>query len=341
MLTTSNKNKQSLRFGVIGCSRISQKSVLPAMLESRFAELVMIGSRSKEKAAAFAEQFHSASYGNYEDVLRNKNVEAVYISLPIALHEKWVMKATKAKKHVLCEKPAATTFSSAKKMVGAARKNKVRLMEGLMFRYHPQHAKVKELIKRGVFGELLKFDGCLAVPMPDKNNSILQASLGGGYYNDAAPYPIYASRMIFGEEPISVACHLVIDRRRKIDTKSDMLLEFPDGKSAFISTAIGSYYQSTYSVLGSKAYAKVARAYAVPKNWTTKIYLEKNDKTTEIKIEPADHFKLMIDDFSKEILRGDASAKDYEDDLLAQARILEAGRVSHREKRIVYLREFK
>src|SRR3990167_10728171 len=333
------KNKKYIRFGVIGCSRIARKSVLPAILDSNLARLAMIGSRSKVKAIAFAKEFHCNSYGSYEDVLGNKNIDAVYISLPIALHEEWAIKAAKAKKHVLCEKPAATTLASAKKMIAAAKKNKVRLMEGLMFRYHPQHAKIKELIKRGVLGKLLKFDGCLAVPMPDKNNNILNSALGGGYYNDAAPYPISASRMIFGEEPMSVVCHLKMNLQKNIDTKSDMLLEFPEGKSAFISTAIGSYFQSTYSVLGSKAYIKATRAYAVPKDMDTKIYIEADDKTTEIIIKPANHFKLMIDDFCAEILNGSASTKDYEGDLLAQARILEAGRISHKEKRIVYLRE--
>ena len=334
-----NKSKQPLRFGIIGCSQIAKKSMLPAMRDSNLANLVMIGSRSEEKAKSFAKQFHCSFYGSYDDVLGNKNIDAVYISLPIAMHEEWSVKAAKAKKHVLCEKPATIMLASAKRMVEMSRKNKVRIMEGLMFRYHPQHAKIKKIIEDGVLGELLKFEGCFAAPMPEESDNILNSALDGGYYNHAAPYPICASRMVFKEEPLSVACNFRMDLQRGVDTKADMLLGFSNGKSALISCAIGSYYQSTYGILGTKAHLKVARAYAVPSNMVTKIFLDINDETAEIAVEPADQFKLMIDDFCEEILKGDVGVKDYENDLLAQARILEAGRISAKEGRIVYLSE--
>ncbi|TSA45675.1 gfo/Idh/MocA family oxidoreductase [bacterium] len=335
-----NQNKHLIRFGIIGCSRIAKKSVLPAMKNSRSAKIEIIGSRSEEKARAYSLQFECDSYGNYEEVLKNKNVDAVYVSLPIALHEEWSIKAAEAGKHVLCEKPAAITLASAKRMVGACKKNGVRIMEGLMFRYHPQHAKVRELLEEGVLGELIKFDGRFSVPMPNNDSNILNNTLGGGYYNDASPYPISASRMIFEEEPLNIFCHMEMDPKRNVDTKSDMILGFPGDKTAFISTAIGSYYQSTYSVLGSKAYLETERAYAVPKDRAVKISIDSDDKIKEIIIEPADHFALMIEDFCNKMLEGKNGQNDYEEDLVNQAKILEAGRISHKEKRIVLLSEF-
>ena len=118
-----------------------------------------------------------------------------------------------------------------------------------------------------------------------------------------------------------------------------MLLTYKNGKSAFISSAFGSYFRSTYRVLGSKAQIEMERAYAVPKDRATKIFLHSDDIVKEIPIDPADHFKLMLNDFCKEISLGAASSKKYEEDLLAQARILDAARKSFAEKRFVDIAE--
>lgn len=331
--------KTKIRFGVIGCSRTAKKNALPALIDSPLAKLVMTGSRSPEDARACAEQFGCVAYGTYEEVLANADIDAVYISLPNSLHEEWTIKAAQAGKHAWCEKPAALTYASAQKMVAACKKNNVRLMEGFMFLYHPQHAKVMELIREEVLGELLAFDGCFSYPMPDAGNIRHNLALGGGSYNDSASYPIRASRMILAGEPESVACTMKVDPSTGVDVKAVMLLNYSNGRSAFISSAFGAYFQSTYSILGSKARIRTERAYAVPKDMAVKIFLESDDNVKEIPVGPADHFKLMINDFCREILLGDESTKNYEDDLLAQARVLEAGRISSFEGRMVRLAE--
>ena len=82
----------------------------------------------------------------------------------------------------------------------------MRLIEGLMFRYHPQNTKVMEWIREGVVGEVLKFEGCFAYAMPERTASPMRKELGGGALNSSGVYPIAASRMVFGEEPESVFC---------------------------------------------------------------------------------------------------------------------------------------
>ena len=132
-----------LKFGIIGCSRIAKRSVIPAIIKSEFAELEIIGSRSTDKAKEFAKEFDCEKFGTYEDVISNDSVDVVYISTPIGTHEEWSIKATAAGKHVYVEKSSTYSFDSAKKMVKSAKENNVRLMEGFMFRFHPQHQKVK------------------------------------------------------------------------------------------------------------------------------------------------------------------------------------------------------
>lgn len=330
--------RPAVRIGVLGCSRIAKRSVFQAINDSPFARLSMIGSRDLERARQCAETFGSDQFGSYEDVLESKDIDAVYISLPNTVHEEWVVKAGESGKHVWCEKPAALTYASAKRMVTACRKNNVRLMEGFMFRYHPQHAKVRALIEEGALGELLKVEAFFGFPTPAGGN-IVNPSLGGGAYNDACPYPIYASRMIFGEEPVRAVCTMTMDQKLRVPARSDMLLEYPHGKSALVSSMFGCYYQSTYRIVGTRGALATERAYPVPYDREVKIVLQHDDGEEVFSIPPANQFRLMIDDFCGEISRGKSGTEPYEEDMLAQARVLDAGRISYEEGRIVNLSE--
>ncbi len=328
-----------VRFGVIGCSRVALKGMLPALRDSELAELVMIGSRDPEKAKEVGTQFGAKKWGTYEEVLKDKELDAIYVSLPNGLHEGWTLKALGTGHHVICEKPTAISYAAAKRMIEAAKRNNVRVMEGFMFRYHPQHARVKELIENDTLGDLLEFEGCFGYAMPAKNSNAMSKELAGGTFNDQLPYPVYSSRMIFNEEPESVFCKTETDPESGVSIKADMTLYYSNGKTAFASSIFGSYYQSTYGVLGTKAYVRMGRAYAVPREMPTKIFLDRDDKVEEIIIPPADHFRLMVDDFCTEVLRGGASAKNFEKDLLTQARVLEAARLSDEGNRIVKISE--
>jgi len=335
---TINNTSKKISFGIIGCSKIARKAVLSAINSSQFAEIGRIGSRDLSKAKEFCEYFHCDNYGTYDEVLEDENIDIVYISLPNSLHEKWTIKAAKKRKHVWCEKPSTTSFISAKKMVEACKKNNVRLFEGLMFRYHPQQKLVKKIVDKGILGDLLKFFGNYSFPYQSKDSNIMNNKLGGGSLNDSASYPIYASRMLFQEEPISVLCNLNIDPISSVDVNVDILLNYPEGKTAHISSMFGSYYQCRYDLLGSNGRVVLNRAYVVPKNMQTNLFLDTEDKIKKIKIPPHDHFKLMVDDFCNEISKT-RNKINHEKDLLCQARVLEAARISSREKRVVMISE--
>lgn len=329
---------RKIKFGVLGCSRIAKKTMLPALNSSEIAELTMIGSRSPEKAKKYCEEFRCDSYGTYEDVLKNKDIDVIYISLPIGLHEEWTIKAAKSGKHVLCEKTSTTSFESAKKMVKSCKENKVRLMEAFMFKDHPQHEKVKELIKKGILGDLLTFYGLYGSPFFDKKDMRLDKKLGGGVLNDMGCYIICASRMIFNEEPESVYCNFKKDLELDVDIKADMILNYSNGKVAFCSASYNAYYQTNYSLWGTKSHLKVNRAYAVPSHMKTSISRSIDDDTVEeIITDPIDQTRLMVENFCKII--SNEKEQDFESDLLAQAKVMDAARLSNKEKRAVYLSE--
>ena len=324
----------SLKFGIIGCSRIAKRSVIPAILKSEFAELEIIGSRSTDKAKEFAKDFNCKKFGSYEDVISDDSVDIVYISTPISTHEEWSIKAIAAGKHVYVEKSSTYSFDSAKKMVQSAKENNVRLMEGFMFRFHPQHQKVKELINEGKIGEVKSFHGVFGFPaFPEGDIRYAPSTRGGGFLNDSGCYPICASRMIFDEEPLSVFCN-----QKMIPTKNDVtdvsgtaILYYENGKTASISYINGSYYQAKYEVWGTEGVISLDRAYSVPPDFTTKVTLQHNTennwdgrKNEIFQIEPKDHFLEMLDAFCMEITGTKKAPFDFEQEILNQAKTIEA-----------------
>ena len=339
----SGKNKimkKKIRFGIIGCSRIADSSTIPAILESNYAEIEIIGSRNIVKAKKFAKKFTCKKFGSYEDVLKDRNVDAVYISVPVGLHEKWTILAAKSKKHILCEKSSTDSFESAKKMISESQKNKVRLMEGFMFRFHPSIEKVSELIDKKTIGKVFSFQSRYGFPPISKKDIRYQKNLGGGILNDVGCYPICASRILFKEEPKSVYCNLIKNEKYKIDEFASILLEYNDGKVAEMNVGYGLFYQSIYEVWGTEGILNLSRSYNIPADMSASLKIH-GKKNREIKIKPANHFKIMIDFFSKEILHKNKKKSNFEKDLLNQSKVLEAARKSHREKRIVNISEIK
>lgn len=330
-----------LNIGIIGCSTISQKSTIPAILKSKNAKLTSIGSRTIEKAKKVAKNFGCSKFGTYEDVLNDDEIDVVYISTPIGNHQEWVIKAALAKKHILCEKSSTDSFSSAKTMVKTSKENNVRLMEGFMYRFHSSHAKVKNLIQNGVIGKPFLFSSRYGFPPISKENIRFDKSLGGGVLNDAGCYPINASLMLFESEPKEISCKLIQDEEKKVDVKASIILNFENGIQSQLNVGYELFYQSVYSIWGSEGFLKLSRAYNVPPNMHVKLELDSNNSKEVFKFPKEDHFQIMIEKFCNEIQYPNSALYDFEKDLIKQAKIMEAARISSNENRIVEINEIK
>ncbi len=326
--------EKKLQIGIIGCSQIAISSTIPAILESKNAEIKMIGSRSKNKAKKVADKFQCKSFGTYDEILENNKIDAVYVSIPVGLHKEWCIKAAKAGKHILCEKSSSSSYQDSLKMVETAKKNEVRIMEGFMFRFHPSHKKVKDLINSGRIGKIFSFFGKYGFPNPPKNNIRFKKDLGGGILNDAGCYPICASRIIFEKEPIGVLCQSTLDKNG-IDIKTTIHLKYDDNQYAQMITGYGLFYQSSYSIWGTKGLLELSRSYNIPSNMKPIISLSSKNNKKDILIQPANHFKLMISNFSREIMKKHSCDFIFEDDLLKQAKVMEASRNSHLKNKFI------
>jgi predicted dehydrogenase len=193
-----------VKFGVMGTAKIATK-VARAITLANNAELFAIASRSEGKAAEWARTNNvPRSYDSYEALLKDPEVEAVYIPLPPSMHCEWTVKAAEHGKHVLSEKPLAGDVHEARKMLDACRKNNVQLMDGVMWVHHDRVRAMEEAVKRSAIGALRRVTAAFAfnwgatIPL---NNIRSSKELGGGAIGDLGYYCVRAILWAFGAVP--------------------------------------------------------------------------------------------------------------------------------------------
>src|SRR3989440_4632266 len=148
-------DEKKVKWGVLGVASIATRKVIPGMQKSALSEIAAIASRDLKKAEAAAKELGIAkAYGSYEELLADKEIEAVYNPLPNHLHVPWTAKAAEAGKHVLCEKPVAMSVAEARELLAVRDQTGVKIQEAFMVRTHPQWTTTLELIRAGRVGEL-------------------------------------------------------------------------------------------------------------------------------------------------------------------------------------------
>jgi D-xylose 1-dehydrogenase (NADP+, D-xylono-1,5-lactone-forming) len=190
-----------LRIGILGAARIARLFV-EAVRSSRKVSVQAVASRDFDRAQAFAREAGvSQVASSYDALLGDPDIDAIYNPLPNNLHAEWSMRAVEAGKHVLCEKPLATSAAEARAMFEAARRNNVYLVEGYPYRAQPQTLKLRELLAAEAIGRLQLVQASFGFSLTDPSNIRMDATLGGGALMDAGSYPISLVRMIAGEKP--------------------------------------------------------------------------------------------------------------------------------------------
>jgi len=327
-----------IKLGVIGCSSIAQKSVIPAIINSKNASLEMIGSRSKTKAKKFAEEFSCKKYGNYNEILENNEIDAVYISLPMIFHEEWSIKAAKFGKHVLCEKSSVLSFDSAKKVIKKCNNNDVKIMENFVYKAHPQHKKIFDLITKNTIGTIHTFNGKYGFDLSlPKHNFRFNKKLGGGALNDVGCYLVSASKFLFQDLPISLFCNLKIDKKLNVDTQGDIIMVFPHNRTAIFSFGYKNHFQSTYDIWATKGMIKTERAFNVPTKMHVPLKLFNNDKIKKIPVKAVDQFQLTIENFCN-VLQKHSIKNNFEKDFLEQALIMDGARKSFTKNTVIQIK---
>lgn len=215
------------RWGVLSTAKIGREQVLPAIAESTNGKLTAVASRSLSSAQALADRFSALhAFESYQELLASDTIDGVYIPLPTAHHTEWCLKAAEAGKHVLCEKPIAMTANDVRKLQHAQETLGVLISEAFMIHYHPQWSKIRDLIADGHIGTLRRVDGAFSYFNDDPNNMRNQVELGGGALRDVGVYPILATRLATGKEPVGVQASIDTSKAFGTDIYTSAVVDF-------------------------------------------------------------------------------------------------------------------
>ncbi|MEI6084559.1 MAG: aldo/keto reductase [Verrucomicrobiota bacterium] len=246
-MTTQTK----IGWGILSTGAIS-RAFAEAAPKSTTGRLVAVGSRDAATAAKFATAHNiPRSYGRYEDLLADPEVQAVYISTPHTLHAEWAIKAAQAGKHILCEKPIALNHADTMAIVAAAREHNVFLMEAFMYRCHPQTAKLLELLRNKTIGDIRVIQATFSFQCGfNADSRLFKNALGGGGILDVGGYPISMVRLLAGAEPLDVkgVAHL---GTTGIDEWATAVLRFPGDILAQVATGIVVNQENIVRIFGT------------------------------------------------------------------------------------------
>lgn len=220
---------KKVKWGVLGTANIFERNMAEGMRLAENCEMYAIAGRSMEKAEAFKEKYgFEKAYGNYDGLLLDPEVEAVYIPLPNNMHGEWAIKALKAKKHVLCEKPMASSEEEARKMFQAAKENGVHLMEAFAYLHSPYTSQVKQEIESGVIGDILYMEASFIILERDAGDIRMRRETLGGCTYDLGVYCTSLILCMLGEEPGKIQAISAFSPEG-IDLYTTALLEYPGG----------------------------------------------------------------------------------------------------------------
>jgi predicted dehydrogenase len=307
-----------LRWGILGAARVNER-LLPAIVEAPNSRLVAIGSRRSGAAAEVLAKYGPRAEDvsvcdSLEALLDDDRVEAVYLPLANREHAEWTLKAIAIGKHVLCEKPMALTVSDIEQIESAALQKNVTVMEGFMYRFHPQHFRVLELIQSGVIGDIRSVRATYSFMMRPARMYRLADSVerGGGAMWDIGCYAIHSLRMFFPGEPLAVtAMSKSVDSGA--DTSTSGVIDFGDGRFAHFDFSFERARRSEYEVVGTKGGLKCHVVWQLPGDVPVISWWTEDGRQCVETLPVANHFNLEIEHFSDCVLKGSSPALSLED----------------------------
>ncbi len=297
---------RKVRWGILSTANIGRR-VIPAIHAAHNGEVAAVCSRDLERARAFAaEQRIPRAYGSYEALLADSEIDAIYIPLPNSMHAEWSIKCAEAGIPTLCEKPFASDAPEAQTMVDAFEQRGVMLAEAFMYRFHPQHALVKQIIAEGGIGELQIINSSFTFPISDAANIRLSKPLAGGALMDVGCYCVNLMRFMTGQEPQRIAAGGRIGESTGVDEALAATLVFASGVVGHFDCGLRAHRQHSYTLKGTAGMIVVPASFVPDPGGETVVQHWQGDAFTEHRVPAADHYQLMVEDFGAALLDGRA-----------------------------------
>jgi D-xylose 1-dehydrogenase (NADP+, D-xylono-1,5-lactone-forming) len=313
-------HNEPLRLGILGAARIALGGIIPAAARTGTVEVAAVATRGGEKSRAVREAAPGARlFEDYDSLLQDASVEAVYIPLPNSMHVEWTLRALAAGKHVLCEKPFSLDAGGAERAVEAARQANLTLMEGFMFRLHPQTLRLRELISGGTVGEVRQAIAQFGHRLDDPSDVRGVGSLGGGSLGDVGCYCVSALRLVFGAEPGRVSAFARFDEEGA-DRELAGVLEF-DAGFGVVSSSISSARRERLEIVGVEGTISLDAPFRADKSGG-RMEVTRGGETSTESFESADPYRAELEEFA-------AAIRENRDPAVGPSEILGNARAIH------------
>lgn len=311
---------QKVQWGVLGAAAIAINKVIPGMQRGEWSEVSALASRDGARARLIAGELRIArTYGSYEELLADPEIEAIYNPLPNHLHVPWTLNAAAAGKHVLCEKPIGLSVKDALPLLAARDRTGVKIQEAFMVRTHPQWMRIIDLVQANRIGQLRSIVGQFSYNNPDPRNIRNVAEMGGGGLMDIGCYLIFFSRLMFRAEPRRVVGLIEKDPVTRTDVLTSALLDFPEGQ-AMINCGTRMAPFQRIQIIGATGRIEVQIPVNAPPDRACRILIDDGSDlfgaTAEtIELEVCDQYTIQGDLFSRAIREGREPVLSLEDSL--------------------------
>ncbi len=301
---------KKLRWGLLSTARIT-KAVIPPIKALERHELSAVASRSKESAEAFAAKWDiPRTFDSYDALLADPDIDVVYIPLPNAMHADWVVKAADAGKHVLCEKPLATSLEDVDRIIAARDRNNVVIAEAFMYLHHPRTKLVKRMIDDGEIGKLRMIKGSFSFPLEDSGNVRLKPELGGGCLWDVGCYPLSFANYLAGSKPSSVSAHQILESG--VDVWMSAQMVFSNDVVAQIDSSFRCQFRMKMGFIGEAGVIKIDEAFKPEEKSTIDVF-PKDGPPRKVEVTADELYSYEIEDMAKAIIDGEPQGLSLED----------------------------
>ena len=320
-----------VRWGVLSTAKIGWEKVIPAMQKGELCSIDAIASRDIDSAKNWAAKLGiPKAFGSYEELLEDPEIEAIYNPLPNDLHVEWTLKAARAGKHVLCEKPFAMNAKEAAQVreIAGTGPGQVHIMEAFMVRFHSQWLRARELVRAGELGELRTVQVAFSYNNPDARNIRNRVENGGGALYDIGCYAIVAGRFLFEAEPLRVMALIDRDPVFKTDRLVSALLDFGNGRRLDFTVSTQSTPFQRVQVIGSKKRLEIEIPFNAPPGEAMRLFIDDGKviggrAAVMETVAPCDQYTLQGDAFSRAV-RGEIPLPYGLEDAICSMRVIDA-----------------
>ncbi len=296
----------ALKWGILGAANFAREHMGPAIHAARGARLDALATSSPPKAQAFRDFAPDIRvYNDYHALLADPAVDAVYIPLPNNLHVEWTLKALKAGKHVLCEKPMTLQASEFDALIAARDASGLLAAEAFMIVHHPQMVRARQIIADGTLGRVRHVGATFSFFNDDTDNIRNKPAAGGGGLPDIGIYTFGSVRFLTGQEPLAIP-YAKIDHENGVDVFAQVAAQF-DGFDYSATVSMRMFPRQEVVVHGEKGVLRLSCPFNPTVHSQAELHLEteKNIVITE-RFPGTNHYIEQVEAFGRAVLKGDA-----------------------------------